>query len=81
MRKRIRPREAKERIALVANSSWYSYNFRLGLLRRLREEGFEVYVLAPKDHYSTRLVAEGYHFIHLPIGIYSPFPNLRFSSG
>lgn len=78
MRKRIRPQEAKERIALVANSSWYSYNFRLGLLRRLREEGFEVYVLAPKDHYSTRLVAEGYHFIHLPIGIYSQNPFSEF---
>lgn len=58
-----------KRIALVANSSWYTYNFRLGLLRRLKDEGFEVYVLAPQDHYSNRLVAEGFHFIHLPIGI------------
>lgn len=73
------PRNASgQRIALVANSSWYTYNFRLGLLRRLKEEGFEVYVLAPKDHYSTRLIAEGYHFIHLPIGIYNknPFSEL-----
>lgn len=63
-----------KRIALVANSSWYTYNFRLGLLRRLKAEGFDVYVLAPKDHYSTRLIAEGYHFINLPIGIYSKNP-------
>ncbi len=74
----MRRQQAPQRIALVANSSWYTYNFRLGLLRRLKEEGFEVYVLAPKDHYSTRLIAEGYHFIHLPIGIYSknPFSEL-----
>ena len=78
MRKQAHASKTKQRIALVANSSWYTYNFRLGLLQRLRQEGFEVYVLAPKDHYSTRLVAEGYHFIHLPIGIYSqnPFSEL-----
>ena len=74
MRKQAHANKTKQRIALVANSSWYTYNFRLGLLQRLRQEGFEVYVLAPKDHYSTRLVAEGYHFIHLPIGIYSQNP-------
>ncbi|MCB0572490.1 MAG: glycosyltransferase family 4 protein [Phaeodactylibacter sp.] len=78
MRKRQPPNTAKQRIALVANSSWYTYNFRIGLLRRLKDEGYEVYVLAPKDHYSTRLIAEGYRFIHLPIGIYNrnPFSEL-----
>lgn len=74
MKKYTQSNQTKERIALVANSSWYTYNFRLGLLKRLKEEGFEVYVLAPHDHYSNRLVAKGFHFIQLPIGIYSQHP-------
>ncbi|MBX2927238.1 MAG: glycosyltransferase family 4 protein [Saprospiraceae bacterium] len=62
------------RIALVSNSSWYTYNFRLGLLRRLREMGVEVYVISPHDHYSTKLIAEGFHFCQLPIAVYGTNP-------
>jgi len=62
------------RIALVSNSSWYTYNFRLGLLRRLRDMGAEVYVISPHDHSSTRLIAEGFHFVQLPIAVYGTNP-------
>ena len=61
-------------IGIVANNTCYTYNFRLGLLRRLKEEGFSVYVISPKDHYSTKLVSEGFTFIHLPISIYNTNP-------
>ncbi len=50
------------RIAIVSNTSWSVYNFRLGLLRRLREEGCEVHIIAPKDSYSTLLIAEGFQY-------------------
>lgn len=62
------------RIALVSNSSWYTYNFRLGLLRRLRDMGAEVYVISPHDHSSTKLMAEGFHFCPLPIAVYGTNP-------
>lgn len=62
------------RIALVSNSSWYTCNFRLGLLRRLRDMGAEVYVISPHDHSSTRLIAEGFHFVQLPIAVYGTNP-------
>jgi glycosyltransferase involved in cell wall biosynthesis len=62
------------KIAVVTNSSWYTYNFRLGMLRRLKELGFEVHVIAPKDHFSSKLIAEGFTFTHLPLSIYSINP-------
>lgn len=45
-------------IALVANSTWNIYNFRLDLIRRLRNEGFQIIVIAPVDefiHYLNEL--------------------------
>ena len=44
---------SKKRIAFVANTSWSIYKFRLQLLKTLIEKGFEVYVLAPRDNYTT----------------------------
>ncbi|GJM33489.1 MAG: glycosyl transferase [Saprospiraceae bacterium] len=41
----------KPRIAIVDNSTWNIYNFRLSLIKRLRAEGFEVIVIAPVDEY------------------------------
>ena len=41
----------KKSIALVANSTWNIYNFRLNLIDKFLKEGFEVYVIAPVDEY------------------------------
>lgn len=38
------------------------------------ELGFEVHVIAPKDHFSSKLIAEGCTFTHLPLSIYSTNP-------
>ena len=40
---------AARRVVLAANSSWNIINFRTGLIRRLRAEGYEPVVLAPSD--------------------------------
>lgn len=45
-------KKAKLKIALVANSSWNIYNFRLNVLEILLEHGYEVIVVAPLDVYS-----------------------------
>ncbi|NJN33881.1 MAG: glycosyltransferase family 4 protein [Saprospiraceae bacterium] len=41
----------KSKIALVANSSWNIYNFRLNIIDKLLKSGYEVIVLAPLDGY------------------------------
>jgi glycosyltransferase involved in cell wall biosynthesis len=51
---------APARVLLVANTSWYLYNFRLPLLRDLRAAGHQVAVVAPADTYTARLEAEGF---------------------
>ncbi|MEK6477377.1 glycosyltransferase family 4 protein [Catalinimonas sp. 4WD22] len=50
------------KIAIVLNTSWNVYNFRLGLINALREDGHEVVILAPHDKYSDRIESLGYQF-------------------
>ncbi|WPP49236.1 glycosyltransferase family 4 protein [Catalinimonas niigatensis] len=50
------------KIAIVLNTSWNVYNFRLGLINALQEDGHQVVILAPHDQYSHRLEDLGYSF-------------------
>lgn len=70
---------SKLKIALVANTSWSIYNFRVGLIRAFMTRGYDVHVIAPRDGYSDKLIAEGVHFQPLPIDNYStnPLRDLR----
>ena len=52
-------------VTLVANSSWYLYNFRLGLIKLLQEQGYEVFTLAPEDKFSKKLKQARCHHIGL----------------
>jgi glycosyltransferase involved in cell wall biosynthesis len=64
-----------KRIVFVANTSWSIYRFRLYLLKTLTQQGFDVFVLAPRDRYTT-------HFEHLPGVTYTAleqFDNKRIS--
>jgi len=47
-------------VLLVANTSWYLYNFRLALLQSLRSNGYAVEVVAPRDSYTSALEQEGF---------------------
>lgn len=47
------------RIAIVLNTSWNIYNFRLGLIKALFNEGHEIIAIAPKDEYTERLIDLG----------------------
>jgi glycosyltransferase involved in cell wall biosynthesis len=47
------------RIAIVLNTSWNIYNFRMNFVRALLEEGHEVHTVAPEDEYTNLLVAAG----------------------
>lgn len=55
-------------VVLVANTSWYLYNFRRGTILALREAGYRVVALAPQDDYAARLVEElGIEHMALPM--------------
>jgi glycosyltransferase involved in cell wall biosynthesis len=54
----------KKKIALVANSTWSVFNFRIDLIRHLIPQ-FEVLVIAPKDSFAEELVKAG--CTYLPI--------------
>ncbi len=43
------------KIAIVLNTSWNIYNFRLGLVKKLISEGNSLYAIAPHDDYSEKL--------------------------
>ena len=52
-------------IAIVLNTSWNIYNFRLNLMKSLSKEGYRVVAIAPKDEYSSKLEEEGFEWIEL----------------
>jgi glycosyltransferase involved in cell wall biosynthesis len=47
------------RILISYNTSWYVWMFRMPMIRALRSQGREVIVLAPRDEYTNRILAEG----------------------
>lgn len=47
------------KIAVVLNTSWNIYNFRLNLIKALFREGHEVVAVAPKDEYTPKLIELG----------------------
>jgi glycosyltransferase involved in cell wall biosynthesis len=54
--------EEKKRVALVVNSSWNIFNFRLNLIRGIQAQGYEVILIAPYDKYSEILKREFRYF-------------------
>ncbi len=47
------------KIAVVLNTSWNIYNFRLGLIESLQNQGHEVFAVAPHDEYTKYLIEKG----------------------
>jgi glycosyltransferase involved in cell wall biosynthesis len=66
-------------IVLSINTTWNMVNFRSGLIRRLRAEGWRVVAVAPPDEHVPALVTMGVE--HVPIAIdskgLSPLADLR----
>lgn len=54
-------------IAISANTAWYVWNFRRPLIRTLRERGYRIVILAPRDPYAEKLVQEGAQFWDIPM--------------
>jgi glycosyltransferase involved in cell wall biosynthesis len=68
---------APPKVLLVANTSWYLYNFRLPLMRELRQAGYQVAAVAPLDTYSPLLEAEGIPVHHWMLARSSINPMLE----
>ena len=47
------------RIAVLANTTWYLYNFRLNLMLALQDQGHEVFAVGPEDLYVEKIKQAG----------------------
>ncbi len=68
----------KKKIALVANSAWSVYNFRMDLIRHLLLR-FDVLVIAPTDEFAEELIGAGCAFVNIQFNNRSenPFQDYR----
>jgi glycosyltransferase involved in cell wall biosynthesis len=66
-------------IAVITNTSWNIYNFRLSLIKALQERGHEVVAIAPADDYVDKLELEGItcHSININRKGENPFQDFR----
>jgi len=49
------------KIAIISNSAFNIYNFRLSLAKKIRESGYEVFFVAPYDSYTPKIIENGFH--------------------
>lgn len=69
----------KYNIGITANTCWYIYNFRANTIKNLISKGYFVYVIAPFDEYTNRLLELGVTHIDIYIdqGGTNPFNDFR----
>ncbi|TRX48191.1 glycosyltransferase family 4 protein [Fulvivirga sp. M361] len=55
------------KVAIVLNTSWNVYNFRMGLIKALQKAGHEIVVISPYDQYSEKIIDAGceYHKVKM----------------
>lgn len=54
------------RIAVVANTTWYIYNFRRNLMLHLKDMGHEVIAVGPEDRYAGLFRQDGIAHVGVP---------------
>jgi hypothetical protein len=57
--------DKKLHIGIVANTAFNIYNFRLGLIKALQQEGHKVVAIAPMDTYTPMLKENNIEFIEV----------------
>jgi len=55
------------KLLLSANTSWYLWNFRASLIKRLLVEGYQIVIMAPPDSKMQDLTAMGCQCISFPV--------------
>ncbi len=61
------------KILVVANTSWYAWNFRANLMKACAVRGHEIVVIAPPDAYSSRFAEIGARFV--PVRLWAKSAN------
>ena len=71
--------ECSHLVALVANTSWYVFNFRSNLIRKLIDHGCRITVVAPVDAYTKKLIEIGckYEPVNIDNNGKNPVKDLR----
>ncbi len=72
------PAQLKKKIALVANSAWSVYNFRMDLVSHLLLR-FEVLIIAPQDEFVAELKQAGCAYLDIRFNNRSENPLLDYS--
>lgn len=49
------------KVAIVLNTSWNIYNFRMNFVRTLIDQGYDVHTIAPADPFTSKLQEAGCH--------------------
>ncbi len=57
----------KKTIAIVINTSWNIFNFRIGLLKALKSDGYNIVVIAPYDFHTQKLIEYGFEYHDIKI--------------
>jgi len=56
-----------KKVAIVLNSSWAGYNFRLNLARYLSSIGYKVIILAPSDDHYCHFIKKEFDFVDIKL--------------
>jgi glycosyltransferase involved in cell wall biosynthesis len=51
--------EGLKKIVIINNSSWGLYNFRSGIINAFLLKGYEVFTIAPRDSYTSKIIELG----------------------
>lgn len=62
------------KIAIVINTTWNIYNFRMGLLESLQSDGHEIHAISPADEYVPYLLKAGITHHHVAISAHGSNP-------
>lgn len=67
------------KIALVANTAWYIYNFRRELMAALMKDGHEVVAVSSVDEYAEKIDSGGFKYRSIPLcsSGTNPFQELK----
>lgn len=57
----------KKTIAIVINTSWNIFNFRVNLLKALQSEGYNIVAIAPYDFHTEKLIEYGFEYHDIKI--------------
>src|SRR6185295_2516290 len=78
--KRTPEADTLRKALFLANTDWYLWNFRLPLLRALRDRGWDVVLATPPGPWSGLLEAEGFRWVEFDFARHGLNPFAEFNA-